>query len=133
MKVQSSKGNYNENLRLLPSILNNYSSLVLGAVAGDSGTGIGQWTLIRYPEANNFMFGLRYNSTDFFNILNNGNVGLGITNPSQKLDVNGNGIFKGAIISSVSDDGGGQIQLVNPSKSGNGIASTWMIYNMTGQ
>jgi hypothetical protein len=133
VKVQSSKGNYNENLRLLPSILNNYSSLVLGAVAGDSGTGIGQWTLIRYPEANNFMFGLRYNSTDFFNILNNGNVGLGITNPSQKLDVNGNGIFKGAIISSVSDDGGGQIQLVNPSKSGNGIASTWMIYNMTGQ
>ena len=60
-----------------------------------------------------------------------GNVGIGTANPSQKLDVTGNGIFKGVIISSVSDVIGGQIQLKNFSKTANGTASSWNIYNMT--
>ncbi|SHM96956.1 hypothetical protein [Flavobacterium chilense] len=60
------------------------------------------------------------------------NIGIGVTNPTQKLEVNGHGIFHGAIVSSASDDAGGQIQLKNLSKISNGIASTWMIYNMTG-
>lgn len=60
-----------------------------------------------------------------------GNVGIGTINPSQKLDVDGNAIFKGSIISSMSDyREGGHIQLINPSKISNGIANTWMIYNM---
>jgi hypothetical protein len=62
----------------------------------------------------------------------NGNIGIGTANPTQKLDINGNGIFNGAITSSIASDTGGHIQLVNSSKNGNGIASTWMIYNMTG-
>ncbi|MFW0739836.1 hypothetical protein [Flavobacterium sp. T12S277] len=37
------------------------------------------------------------------------NIGIGTTNPSERLDVSGNGFFKGAIISSISDVGGGQI------------------------
>ena len=61
-----------------------------------------------------------------------GNVGIGTTNPSQKLEVNGHAVFQGAIITSISDNEGGQIQIRNPSKISNGIASTWMIYNMTG-
>lgn len=61
----------------------------------------------------------------------NGNVGIG-KNPNQRLDVNGNGLFNGAIISSISTDTGGHIELVNPSKNGNGSASTWKIFNMTG-
>jgi hypothetical protein len=61
-----------------------------------------------------------------------GNVGIGTSTPLHKLDVNGHAIVRGAIISSMSDDGGGQIQLKNPSKITNGTASTWMMYNMTG-
>ncbi|SHL46819.1 hypothetical protein [Flavobacterium chilense] len=89
VKIQSANSNYDENLRLLPSTTGDYSSIALGAVAGDSGTGIGQWTIVRYPAISNYMFSLRYNSTDYFNILNNGNIGIGITNPKNKLDVNG--------------------------------------------
>jgi len=89
LKIQSANSSYNENLRLLPSTTVDYSSIALGAVAGDSGTGVGQWTIIRYPAASNYMFSLRYNVTDYFNILNNGNIGIGIINPTNKLDVNG--------------------------------------------
>ena len=72
------------------------------------------------------------NNSETYLTINKGNIGLGTTNPSQKLDVLGNGMFQGAIISSIQDDAGGHIQLKNPSKGGNGIANTWMIYNMTG-
>ncbi|SHL46757.1 hypothetical protein [Flavobacterium chilense] len=89
LKIQSANANYNENLRLLPSTTGDFSSIVLGAVAGDSGTGVGQWSIIRYPVAFDYMFSLRYNSTDYFNILSNGNIGIGITNPKNKLEVKG--------------------------------------------
>ncbi|MFW0735916.1 hypothetical protein [Flavobacterium sp. T12S277] len=89
VKIQTANGDYNENLRLLPSTTGDYSSIALGAVSGDSGTGIGQWTIVRYPAISNYMFSLRYNTTDYFNILNNGNVGIGEVNPKNKLDVNG--------------------------------------------
>ncbi len=85
VKIQSSNSNYNENLRLLPSLTGGYASVALGAVSGNSGTGIGQWTLVRYPAASNYMFSLRYNSTDFFNITSEGNVGIGELNPESKL------------------------------------------------
>ena len=87
IKIQTANGDYNENLRLLPSTTGDFSSIALGAVPGDSGTGIGQWTMIRYPAISNYMFSLRYNTKDYFNILNNGNVGIGITNPNTKLAV----------------------------------------------
>ncbi|QLC64960.1 TMF family protein [Flavobacterium sp. LPB0248] len=61
-----------------------------------------------------------------------GNVGIGTTSPTQKLDVRGNGLFNGIILSSISDVIGGQIQLKNLSKVSTGEASTWTIYNMTG-
>ncbi len=87
VKIQSSNSNYNENLRLLPSLSGDYSCIALGAVAGNSGTGVGQWNLIRYPASNNYMFSLRYNSIDYLNILNNGNIGIGEQNPQSKLVV----------------------------------------------
>ncbi|WP_051951282.1 hypothetical protein [Flavobacterium sp. ASV13] len=93
VKIQSSNSNYDENLRLLPSLTSDYSSIALGAVNGSAGTGIGQWTLIRYPAVNNYMFSLRYNSTDFLNILNNGNVGIGNNAPNAKFHVNGGDII----------------------------------------
>lgn len=56
------------------------------------------------------------NQTEKVRIQGNGNVGIGTSAPIHKLDVNGHAIVRGAIISSISDDGGGQIQLKNPSK-----------------
>jgi len=60
------------------------------------------------------------------------NIGIGVTNPSQKLEVNGNGQFTGSIVSSISDVVGGCILLKNPSKTSPDTASSWNIYNMTG-
>jgi len=66
-------GNYNENIRCSAQS-NDYSSLVLGAVAGDSGTGAGQWTLVRWPSANSYKFTIRYNSTDSLTIDTSSNL-----------------------------------------------------------
>ena len=66
---------YNENIRCHPNSSNDYSSLVLGAVSGDSGTGTGQWTLVRYPAATHSnKFTIRHNSTDFVTITTSGNT-----------------------------------------------------------
>lgn len=85
-------------------------------------------------------------------ILNsNGNVGIGTTNPAQKLDVNGalriNGPISGynntivmdgyvymnnQLNISHSSESGGEICLINPAKNGVGQAMTWRIMNMTG-
>jgi hypothetical protein len=55
---------YNENIRC-NAAANDYSSFVLGAVSGDSGTGTGQWTLVRYPSAGHGnKFSIRHSSTD---------------------------------------------------------------------
>lgn len=78
---------YDENLRLPPSNANDFSSLVLGATPGASGTGIGQWTLVRFPAVLNYMFSIRHNETDYLNILTNGNMGIGTSAPQYKLNV----------------------------------------------
>ena len=63
---------------------------------------------------------------------NGDNVGIGTINPSQKLEVVGNGIFKGGIITDVSGAIGGNIKIINSSKTANGSAKDWTIFNMTG-
>ena len=62
---------YNENIRMHPGS-NDYSSLILGAVAGTSGTGSGQWSLVRYPASNGNKFTLRHNSSDYIEVLTSG-------------------------------------------------------------
>jgi hypothetical protein len=106
LKVQNlSGGNYNENMRLLPSPINDYASLALGAVPGDFGTGEGQWTFVRYPQGNNYMFSLRYFNTDFLNVLKSGKIGIGTNNPTAKLDVNGYISVSGEEVNDPNDNG----------------------------
>jgi hypothetical protein len=73
--VQISAGSsYNENIRMFPGT-NGYSSLVLGAVSGDSGTGTGQWSLVRYPNPTHQQkFTIRHNTTDHVTITTAGNL-----------------------------------------------------------
>jgi len=94
-----SGNNYDENLRL-PAASSGTASIQLGAVAGATGTGIGQWTILKYPSGgNNHRFAMRYNTTDLFTILTSGNVGIGTTSPGELLSVAGNISMTSAIIS----------------------------------
>jgi hypothetical protein len=73
-----------------------------------------------------------FRSDIFYMRGSDGNVGIGTANPFFKLDVNGHGRFNGSVISSGADNEGGQIHLQNTSKISNGIAASWVLYNMTG-
>ena len=74
--VQISNGtSYNENIRMFPSASNDYSSIIIGAVSGTSGTGDGQWTLVRYPDTTyDNKFAIRHNTTDIVTITKNTNT-----------------------------------------------------------
>ncbi|NII83302.1 MULTISPECIES: hypothetical protein [unclassified Pedobacter] len=58
--------------------------------------------------------------------ITSGNVGIGMTTPTQKLSVAGN------ILSSVGSNEGGALWLENSFKTDNNLAQRWAIYNMTG-
>ncbi|SUJ02441.1 Uncharacterised protein [Sphingobacterium spiritivorum] len=81
--------NFNENLRL-PSSQYGSSSIALGAIPGTSGTGYGQWTLLKFSEEQSSKFSIRHFHTGHLNILTNGNVGIGTEDPTERLSVNGN-------------------------------------------
>ncbi len=59
-------------------------------------------------------------------VRSNGNVGIGVGSPVEKLSVDG------IIQSVIAADGGGAIELNNPAKSGANSARMWRLYNMTG-
>jgi hypothetical protein len=80
--------NYNENLRL-PSSATGYACIALGASAGGAGTGLGQWSLVKFPSVEASRFSIRHNNDDYLNISTNGNIGMGISNPVDRLAVNG--------------------------------------------
>ncbi|WCT13677.1 hypothetical protein [Mucilaginibacter jinjuensis] len=78
--------NYNENLRLPPSNAG-FSSIALGAIAGTSGSGVGQWSFVRYPVTSNYLFGIRYGDSDYFNIVSNGSIGINTKTPQSLLHI----------------------------------------------
>ncbi|RPE08251.1 hypothetical protein EGT74_14400 [Chitinophaga lutea] len=60
-------------------------------------------------------------------------VGIGISQPQSKLDVNGNIFAHGSLNTEINNlDIGGNISLGNPAKTANGTASRWVIFNMGG-
>jgi hypothetical protein len=62
-------------------------------------------------------------NANLFNVIDNGNVGIGISAPAQKLDVVGNINFTGALMSNGLAGTAGQILKSN----GSGIAPTWVL------
>jgi hypothetical protein len=81
---------YNENIRC-NAAANDYSSFVLGAVSGDSGTGTGQWTLVRYPSAGHGnKFSIRHSSTDalVFDTSSAATFTSSVTTPYLKVGAN---------------------------------------------
>jgi hypothetical protein len=89
--ITSSGNNYSEGVRIHPSTGNGFSSIELGAVPGSVGTGVGQWTFVRYPSTNNYLFGIRYNLSDFLDLTSTGTMGVGgEVNPADTLSVKGN-------------------------------------------
>jgi len=84
----STGSNYNENLRL-PSATSGYACIALGATAETSGTGLGQWSIIKFPVSESSRFSIRHFNDDYLTVLTSGNVGLGVSNPTEKLSVKG--------------------------------------------
>ena len=84
----SAGNNYNQNLRL-PSAADGYACIALGATAETWGSGPGQWSLIKFPALGSSRFSIRHFNDDYLTILTSGNVGLGVSNPTEKLSVKG--------------------------------------------
>ncbi|MBC9908860.1 hypothetical protein [Chitinophaga varians] len=64
-----------------------------------------------------------------------GSVGIGVSDPTEKLDVNGSILARGGLVSSVpvtENTIGGYLTLQNPSKTQPGEAQKWILFNMTG-
>jgi hypothetical protein len=80
---------YNQNLRLVAAN-DGYSVIHMGGTVGAlSNTANGQWSILRFPDANNNRFSIRHNATDILSILTSSFVGINTTTPTFTLDVNG--------------------------------------------
>ncbi|MBI2326251.1 hypothetical protein HYU91_02585, partial [Candidatus Collierbacteria bacterium] len=65
------------------------------------------WTFGMQPDSTNNVR-LRYNSAEYLTVLTNGNVGIGTTAPTQKLDIVGNLQFSSALLPNGSSGTTGQ-------------------------
>jgi hypothetical protein len=89
VKMVNNGTNYNENIRTYAGG-NDYSSYIMGAVSGDTGSGVGQWSIVRWPSANSYQFTIRYNGTDYFYLYANGNYsfyGSNVSDARKKTNI----------------------------------------------
>jgi hypothetical protein len=133
--VQISSGSsYNENIRMFPGS-NGYSSLILGAVSGTSGTGAGQWSLVRYPAASSYLFSIRHNSsnimemttagiTTFSGDINRTNTGSGDAKITLKSTTGGDPTV---VFNSAAANRSGALNFQD-----NGVQSGQIVYNHSG-
>lgn len=80
----TSGSSYNENVRLHRAT-NQCSSIALGATAGSSGTGVGQWAM--YSCGNPYTYQIDYNGAAYFNIDATGRVGIGTVSPGSLMEL----------------------------------------------
>jgi len=101
---------------------------------GRLNTSLGQSYIRFITNGGAMAFNTTDNSGNYYQTMymTGGNVGIGYTSPSYKLDVAGSiRSVGGTIIAEQSSNEGGNLALVNPSKSG-AITRDWRIWNMTG-
>jgi hypothetical protein len=92
----SAGSNYDDNLRLPPSN-GGFATIHMGNVAGtNTGTGNGQWSLLRCDTGLDNDFQIRHNGSTVMHLKKNGNIGIGIVNPSTILHISGTTILNGA-------------------------------------
>ena len=101
LDVSPTGGNFNEGIRIHSSS-NGYSDIQLGAVSGETGTGVGQWSIEDNPSP--YTLGFWYDGNQYFNITDSGNVGIGTTAPASTLSVGSAG-YSGYGISGTGSDG----------------------------
>jgi microcystin-dependent protein/cytoskeletal protein CcmA (bactofilin family) len=105
--VNTSGSNYDDNLRLPPSN-GGFATIHMGNVAGtNTGTGNGQWSLLRCDAGLDNDFQIRHNGSTVIHMKKNGNIGVGTISPSSIFHVSGNTILQGSttILSSLNVSG----------------------------
>ncbi|GGH71068.1 hypothetical protein GCM10011379_30020 [Filimonas zeae] len=108
------------------SNLNRWSLGISNSETGTGNTGF-DFRVVRWTDAGTAL------GAPLFIRRSNGFIGLNNENPQSQLDVNGNAMIRGEIVSNISDPNtGGRIELRNPAKTENGAASRWVIFNMAG-
>ena len=68
--------------------------------------------------------------TKLVTVLNNGNVGIGKSSPSEKLEVGGNVLAHGGLISKSDKVSGSYVELNNTSKTTGKAVDRWRIFNL---
>jgi Phage T4 tail fibre len=99
------------------------------------------WSIGTVYDGNNFAISegksvdRAFNYPFFVIAASSGNVGIGIKDPTAKLDVSGNArvLNELSVVGTGGSGIGGVVRIYNNSKSAAGQASNWSIYNMSGQ
>jgi hypothetical protein len=135
-QTSAAGASYNENIRLNRNANNDYSSIIIGGAYNSTiGTSAGQWAMAAYPIASGSPFVIDYNGIERLRFQSGGNVSIGNTNNTYKLDVTGDvnisGTYRvnGTAIGGVTGSGSTNFMPLWTSTTGLGNS---IIYNASG-